>query len=47
MRREDEAKPASASLFRAERLGAGEAQVEKEGETVTLPAEEPRTATTL
>ena len=47
VRREDEAKPASASLFRAERLGAGEAQVEKEGEKVTLPVEEPRTATTL
>jgi hypothetical protein len=47
VRREDEAKPASASLFRAERLGAGEAQVEMEGEKVTLPVEEPRTAATL
>ena len=47
VRREDEAKPASALLLRAERLGAGEAQVEMEGEKVTLPVEEPRTATTL
>ena len=47
VRREDEPKPASASLLRAERLGAGEAQVEMEGEKVTLPVKEPRTATTL
>jgi hypothetical protein len=47
VRREDEAKPASASLVRAERLGAEEAQVEMEGEKVTLPVEEPRTAATL
>jgi len=47
VRREDEAKPAPALLLRAERLGAGEAQVEAEGDEVTLPAEEPRTATTL
>ena len=47
VRREDEAKPAPALLFRAERLAAGEAQVEMEGEKVTLPVEEPRTAATL
>jgi hypothetical protein len=47
VRREDEVKPASALLFRAERLGAEEAQVEAEGDVMTLPAEEPRTATTL
>ena len=47
VRREDEAKPASALLFRAGRLGAGEAQVEWEGEEVTLPVKEPRTAATL
>ena len=47
VRREDEVKPTSALRFRAERLGAGEAQVEAEGDEVTLPAEEPRTATTL
>ncbi len=41
MRREDEVKPAPALLLRAGRLGAGEAQVEVEGEKVTLPAEEP------
>ena len=46
MRREDEVKPTSALRFRAERLGAGEAQVEAEGDEVTLPAKEPRTATT-
>ncbi len=43
----DEAKPAPALRFRAGRLWAGEAQVEAEGYEVTLPAEEPRTATTL
>jgi hypothetical protein len=47
VRREDEAKPAPALLLRAARLGAGEAQVEMEGEKVTLPVGEPRTATTL
>ena len=47
VRREDEVKPASALLFRAVRLGAEEAQVEAEGDEVTLPAEEPRTAITL
>ena len=47
VRRADEVKPASALLFRAERLGAEEAQVEAEGEKVTLPVKEPRTATTL
>ena len=47
MRREDEVKPASALLLRAERLGAGEVQVEAEGDEVTLQVEEPRTATTL
>jgi hypothetical protein len=47
VRRADEVKPASALLLRAGRLGAGEAQVEMEGDKVTLPAEEPRTATTL
>jgi hypothetical protein len=47
VRREDEVKPASAFLLRAGRLGAGEAQVEMEGEKVTLPVEEPRTAATL
>ena len=47
VRREDEVKPASASRLRAEGLGAAEAQVEMEGEKVTLPVEEPRTATTL
>ena len=43
----DDAKPAPALLLRAVRLGAGEAQVEAEGDEVTLPAEELRTATTL
>ncbi len=47
VRREDEVKPAPALRFRAERLGAGEAQVEAERDEVTLPAEELRTATTL
>jgi hypothetical protein len=47
VRREDEVKPAPALLLRAARLGAGEAQVEAEGDEVNLPAEEPRTATTL
>ena len=47
VRREDEVKPASALLFRAGRLGAGEAQVERAGEEVTLPVKEPRTAATL
>jgi hypothetical protein len=47
VRREDEVKPASALLFRAGRLGAEEAQVEAEGDEVTIPAEEPRTAITL
>ena len=47
VRREDEVKPAPALRFRAGRLWAGEAQVEAEGDEVTLPAEEPRTATTL
>ena len=47
VRREDEVKPTSALRFRAIRLGAGEAQVEAEGDEVTLPAKEPRTATTL
>jgi hypothetical protein len=47
VRRADEAKPASALLLRAGRLGAEEAQVEMEGDKVTLPAKEPRTATTL
>ena len=42
-----DAKPNAALLFRAGRLAAGEAQVEMEGEKVTLPVEEPRTATTL
>ncbi len=48
-RREDEAKPASesASFLRAARLGAGEAQVEAEGDEVKLPVEEPMTAATL
>jgi hypothetical protein len=46
-RREDEVKPAPASRLRAEGLGAGEAQVEAEGDEVKLPVEEPRTATTL
>jgi hypothetical protein len=47
VRRADEVKPASALLFRAVRLGAEEAQVEAEGDEVTPPAEEPRTAITL
>jgi hypothetical protein len=47
VRREDEVKPAPALRFRAEGLWAGEAQVEMEGEEVTRPVEEPRTATTL
>ena len=47
VRREDEVKPAPALGLRATRLGAGEAQVEAEGDEVTLPAKEPRTATTL
>ncbi len=47
VRREDEVEPAPALLFRAERLAAGEAQVEAEGDEVTLQVEEPRTATTL
>jgi hypothetical protein len=42
-----DAKPAPALLLRAARLGTGEAQVEAEGDEVTLPAEELRTATTL
>jgi hypothetical protein len=46
VRREDEVKPAPALLLRAARLGAGEAQVEAEGE-VTLQVEEPMTAATL
>ena len=47
VRREDEVKPAPALRFRAERLWAGEAQVEAEGDEVTLPVKEPRAATTL
>ena len=47
VRRADEVKPASALLFRAERLAAGEAQVEMEGDEVTLQVEEPMTAATL
>jgi hypothetical protein len=47
VRREVEVKPAPALRFRAGRLWAGEAQVEMEGEKVTLPVKEPRTATTL
>ena len=47
VRREDEAKTRLGLTLRAGRLGAGEAQVEMEGEKVTLPVEEPRTATTL
>jgi hypothetical protein len=47
VRGEDEVKPAPALGLRATRLGAGEAQVEAEGDEVTLPAKEPRTATTL
>jgi hypothetical protein len=47
VRREDEVKPAPALRFRAERLWAGEAQVEAEGNEVTLPVKEPRAATTL
>jgi len=47
VRREDEVKPNAASLFRAERLAAGEAQVEMEGAEVTLQVEEPMTAATL
>ncbi len=47
VRREDEVKPAPALLFRAERLGAGEAQVEAEGDEATLQVEEPMTAATL
>ena len=47
VRREDEVKPTSALRFRAERLGAGEAQVEAEGDEEKLPAKEPKTATTL
>jgi hypothetical protein len=46
VRREDEVKPAPALLLRAARLGAGEAQVEAEGDEVNLQAEELRTATT-
>ena len=47
VRREDEVKPAPASRLRAEGLGAGEAQVEAEGDEVTLQVEEPMTAATL
>ena len=47
VRREDEVKPAPVLLLRAASLGAGEAQVEAEGDEEKLPAEEPRTATTI
>ena len=49
MRREpeDEVKPAPGLRLRAASLGAGEAQVEMEGDEVKPPVEEPRTATTL
>ena len=47
VRREDEVKPAPALGLRATRLGAGEAQVEAEGDEVTLPVVEPMTAATL
>jgi hypothetical protein len=47
VRRADEAQPASALLLRAGRLGAGEAQVEMEGDEMTPQVEEPMTATTL
>ncbi len=43
----DEVKPAPASRLRAEGVWAGEAELEAEGDEVTLPAEELRTATTL
>ena len=43
----DEAKPAPTLLLRAARLGAGEAQVEAEGDEMTPQVEEPMTATTL
>mgnify|MGYP006949116275 CR=1 FL=1 len=47
MRREDEVEPVQVLRLTAARLWAGEAPVEMEGDEVTLPAEEPKTATTL
>ena len=47
VRGEDEVKPAPVLRPRGASLGAGEAQVEAEGDEVTLPVEEPMTAATL